>query len=206
MVNTQDALAVVRARGKGIHVQPLVVGTPGLLTDLHLHGPETRGRQPQRRHVVRQQRANELQRLLAIAQYHGRERGLRGGIARRALETPVHVEADVARAGGADVGAQKAFFLLGQRKGQRGEEQHLAGLHGYRPFRPTLNLVPVGRVNSNDFRFHGIDSVPPQSRVQQAWRDEETINGAAAPSSATAPPPRRPTAARTAPSPGCATA
>ena len=75
----------------------------------------------QQRHVVRQQRTDQPERLFAKAADHGGQRRLRGGVAGRALEPAVDIEADVARAWVADVGAQQGPLLRQQLEAHRGE-------------------------------------------------------------------------------------
>ncbi len=102
-----------------------------------------------------QQRIDQAQRLLAEAPDHARQQGLRGGVARRALEAAVDVQADVARAGVAHVGTQQRALLGLQFEAQAWKEQHLAGLQRRAPGVIALHGLPVAALDTDDLGFHG---------------------------------------------------
>ena len=153
--HAQDPLAVRGTRRKGVDVQALVVGAPGLGARLDPHRPVAGGRAAQCTTVAGQQAGHQSVGTSAKARHHGRQRLLRARIAHRTLDAAVHVQADVAGLGLADVGAQEALLLLAQPETQAGKVQHLAGFQRIHPLAPRGHSLPVRGVDFNDAVGHG---------------------------------------------------
>ena len=98
---------------------------------------------------------NQLLRLAAETSDHPGQCGLVGGIAQRALELAVGVEADVAALRIADGRRQEALLVGREGKAQMGEIQDFACLQRGNPGRVGGADLPVGNIDFDNLLFHG---------------------------------------------------
>ena len=144
--HTQNALAIVGARWKRVHVHAFVVGPPRLGTRFHLHGAKAGGSQPHDVRVFGKQVADQALGVCAKAFDQGGELLQRSRIARSALQRAIHIQADIAGLGSADIRSQQRPLRRVEFKGKLRKIQHLASFDSRGPLRVSGNCTPVGAI------------------------------------------------------------